>query len=227
VTGPGLVIFDNDGVLVDSERLANTILAELLTEAGLPYTLDEAVRDFMGGSMALMRRSAEEKLGSPLPADLEDRYHRRLFEGFADLQAVKGVAEVLDHLDAAGTPYCLASSGTHERIRTALTAVGFWDRFAGRVYSAEDVAHGKPAPDLFLHAAAGQGIEPARCVVIEDSPLGVAAANAAGMTVLGFAAMTPADKLAGADAVFHEMTALPALLGASPRPPETRAEKPT
>ena len=215
MTRPGLVIFDNDGVLVDSERLANTILAELLTEAGLPYTFDEAVRDFMGGSMVLMRRKAEAQLGSALPADLEDRYHQRLFDGFARLQAVPGVAAVLDHLDADGTPYCVASSGTHRRIRTALTAVGFWGRFEGRVFSSEDVEHGKPAPDLFLHAAAAMDAKPADCVVIEDSPLGVAAANAAGMRVFGYAAMTPVTKLASADATFHQMTALPALLGAA------------
>lgn len=212
VSEPGLVIFDNDGVLVDSERLANTILAELLTEAGLPYTFDEAVRDFMGGSLALMRRLAEAKLGSPLPADLEDRYHQRLFDGFAQLQPVPGVGAVLDRLDAEGTTYCLASSGTHQRIRTALTAVGFWERFEGRIFSSDDVAHGKPAPDLFLHAAATMGVKPPHTVVIEDSPLGVVAANAAGMKVFGFAAMTPEEKLAAADAVFHEMTALPGLL---------------
>jgi len=122
----GLVIFDNDGVLVDSERLANTILAELLTEAGLPYTFEETVRDFMGGSMASMRQKAEAQLGSPLPADLEDRYHQRLFDGFGNLRAIAGVEAVLDHLDDQGVRYCLASSGTHRRIRTALTAVGSW-----------------------------------------------------------------------------------------------------
>ncbi|NOL42281.1 HAD family phosphatase [Kribbella sandramycini] len=207
-----MVIFDNDGVLVDSERLANTILAELLTEAGLPYTFDEAVRDFMGGSMKSMRENAEAQLGRPLPADLEDRYHQRLFDGFAHLQAIEGVEDVLDQLDAAGTPYCLASSGTHRRIRTALTAVGFLDRFAGRIFSAEDVAHGKPAPDLFLHAAASQGVPPADCVVVEDSPLGVAAANAAGMTVFGYAGMTDPAKLATAREVFHKMSSLPGLI---------------
>ena len=211
----GLVIFDNDGVLVDSERLANTILAELLTEAGLPYTFDEAVRDFMGGSMVSMRQKTEAKLGRPLPADLEDRYHQRLFDGFADLRAIEGVGAVLDHLDSIGTPYCLASSGTHRRIRTALTAVGFWERFEGRIFSAEDVEHGKPAPDLFLYAAATLGVKPADCVVVEDSPLGVAAANAAGMKVFGYAAMTDPAKLASADAVFHQMTALPALIEAA------------
>jgi len=208
----GLVIFDNDGVLVDSERLANTILAELLTEAGLPYTFEETVRDFMGGSMASMRQKAEARLGRPLPADLEDHYHRRLFDGFAHLQAITGVETVLDHLDAGGVRYCLASSGTHRRIRTALTAVGFWDRFEGRIFSAEDVAHGKPAPDLFLHAASRMGVKPDDCVVVEDSPLGVAAANAAGMTVFGYAGMTDPAKLSSADAVFHDMAALAELL---------------
>ncbi len=119
---------------------------------------------------------------------------------------------MLDGLDAAGTPYCLASSGTHRRIRTALTTVGFWDRFEGRIFSAEDVAHGKPAPDLFLHAAATMGVVPGDCVVVEDSPLGVAAANAAGMTVFGYAAMTDPAKLTAADEVFHKMTALPELI---------------
>jgi HAD superfamily hydrolase (TIGR01509 family) len=209
------VIFDNDGVLVDSERLANTILAELLTEAGLPYTFDEAVRDFMGGSMVSMRELAEARLGSPLPADLEDRYHQQLFDGFAQLQPVPGVREVLDQLDSEGITYCLASSGTHRRIHTALTAVGFWDRFEGRIFSSEDVQHGKPAPDLFLHAASSMGVKPAECVVVEDSPLGVAAANAAGMKVFGFAAMTAPEKLASADAVFRDMTALPSLISAA------------
>jgi HAD superfamily hydrolase (TIGR01509 family) len=207
-----LVIFDNDGVLVDSERLANTILSELLTEAGLAYTFEETVRDFMGGSMASMRQQAEAKLGTPLPADLEDRYHQRLFDGFAQLQPVPGVRDVLDQLDAEGIVYCLASSGTHRRIHTALTAVGFWDRFEGRIYSSEDVQHGKPAPDLFLYAASSMGVKPADCVVVEDSPLGVAAANAAGMKVFGFAAMTAPEKLASADAVFRQMTALPELI---------------
>lgn len=215
MTGPGLVIFDNDGVLVDSERLANGILSELLTEAGLPYTLEETVRDFMGGSMVSMRQQAEAKLGSPLPLDLEDRYHERLFAGFAHLQPVPGVREVLDQLDAEGITYCLASSGTHRRIHTALTTVGFWDRFEGRIFSSEDVRHGKPAPDLFLHAATTMGVKPVECVVVEDSPLGVAAANAAGMWVFGFAAMTDPAKLSAATAVFHNMTALPELIFAA------------
>jgi HAD superfamily hydrolase (TIGR01509 family) len=123
-----------------------------------------------------------------------------------------GVPAVLDALDQAGTPYCVASSGTHERIRTALTSVGLYKRFESRVFSAQDVEHGKPAPDLFMHAAGSLCIEPARCVVVEDSPLGVEAARAAGMQVIGYAGMTPAERLAGADAVVDTMGALPGLL---------------
>src|SRR3954452_7556478 len=108
-----MVICDNDGVLVDSERLANTILAELLTEAGLPYSFQDTVRDFMGGSMAAMGSKAEARPGRAVPANLEDRYHQRLFDGFSHLQAIEGVEAVLDHLDARGIAYCLASSGTH------------------------------------------------------------------------------------------------------------------
>jgi HAD superfamily hydrolase (TIGR01509 family) len=169
----------------------------------------------MGGSMVSMRIKAEAMLGSALPADLEDRYHQRLFEGFAHLQPVPGVREVLDGLDADGTTYCLASSGTHRRIRTALTTVGFWDRFEGRIFSSEDVEHGKPAPDLFLHAANSMGVKPDDCVVVEDSPLGVAAANAAGMRVFGFAAMTDPEKLVTATAVFRKMSAVPGLIAAA------------
>ena len=212
MTRPKLVIFDNDGVVVDSERLANTILAELLTEAGLPYTLDEAVRDFMGGTLGSMREKAEARLGSALPIDLEDRYHERLFDRFATLQRVPGVTEVLDHLDNMGIPYCLASSGTHERIATALRSVGLWERFEGRIFSADDVEHGKPAPDLFLLAARAMGVTPADSLVVEDSPLGVAAAKAARMKVFGYAAMTPPEKLSSADQAFDDMSELARLI---------------
>jgi HAD superfamily hydrolase (TIGR01509 family) len=215
VRRPELVIFDNDGVLVDSERLANGILAGLLTEAGVPYTLEQAVHEFMGGTMARVRASVEPRLGHALPADFEDRYHERLFEGFARLEPVAGVPEVLDALDAAALAYCVASSGTHERIRTALSAVGLYGRFEGRVFSAHDVEHGKPAPDLFLYAASTMTVDPAGCTVVEDSPLGVEAARAAGMTVVGYAGMTPVERLAAADVVIDKMGALPGLFALS------------
>jgi HAD superfamily hydrolase (TIGR01509 family) len=207
-----LVIFDNDGVLVDSEWHANGILAGLLTEAGLPCTREECIREYMGSSMARVREIAEGRLGRSLPQDLEARYHAQLFDAFrTKLTAMPGVADVLTTLT---TPTCVASSGTHERIQLALTTTGLLKHFRGRIFSAQDVARGKPEPDLFLHAARTLGVRPERCAVIEDSPLGVEAANRAGMTSFGFAKMTPASRLAAATGgVFLSMDELPALLG--------------
>jgi HAD superfamily hydrolase (TIGR01509 family) len=209
--GFDLVIFDNDGVLVDSEWHANGILAGLLTEAGLPCTREECIRDYMGSSMTRVREMAEQRLGAALPADLEDRYHEQLFEAFrTKLTAVPGVTGVLQRLS---TPTCVASSGTHERIRLALTTTGLLAHFDGRIFSAQDVSRGKPAPDLFLHASKTMGVPPARCAVVEDSPLGVEAANRAGMTAFGFARMTPAARLADATGgVFASMDELLPLL---------------
>ena len=206
-----LVIFDNDGVLVDSEWRANGILAGLLTGYGLPCTREECIRDYMGSTMTRVREIAEARLGRALPRDLEDRYHAQLFEVFrTDLTAVPGVTDVLTRLT---TPTCVASSGTHERIRLALTTTGLLKHFDGRIFSAQDVTRGKPEPDLFLHAARVLGVPPARCAVIEDSPLGVEAANRADMTAFGFARMTPAERLRDATGgVFARMDELPALL---------------
>jgi HAD superfamily hydrolase (TIGR01509 family) len=210
-----LVIFDNDGVLVDSERLANGVLADLLTELGEPTTLEESVHRYMGGTLAGVRAAVEPERGTPLPADFEDRYHDALFAAFeSDLAPVPGIGDVLDHLDRQHVSYCVASSGTHDRIRFALKTTGLLDRFPDdRIFSADDVAHGKPAPDLFLHTAARLGADPAGCVVVEDSPNGVRAAKAAGMTVVGYAAMTPAERLGDADVVVSDMRDLPAALG--------------
>jgi HAD superfamily hydrolase (TIGR01509 family) len=196
-----LVIFDNDGVLVDSERLANQVLARLLTELGRPTTFDECVESYLGGTIERVRSLVEKELGGPLPGDFEERYHAGLFAAFdAGLVAVPGVEAVLDGLLEASTPFCVASSGSRERIRRSLRRVGLEDRFEGRAFSAEEVPHGKPAPDLFLHAAARLGADPAATVVVEDSPLGVEAALAAGMRVIGFAALTPPERLAQAAA---------------------------
>jgi HAD superfamily hydrolase (TIGR01509 family) len=207
-----LVVFDNDGVLVDSELLANAVLAELLTDEGRPTTVEGSMDRYLGGSMSRVRSLVESDGGRPLPADFEARYQTVVLHRFRrELQAVPGVAEVIAGLDV---DHCVASSGTHERIRVALATVGLLAAFEGSIYSADDVERGKPAPDLFLHAAAARGARPDRCVVIEDSPTGVAAARAAGMTVLGFARRTPAARLADAHAVFDDMRALPGLLGA-------------
>jgi HAD superfamily hydrolase (TIGR01509 family) len=209
-----LLILDNDGVLVDSEPIANRVLAELLTEYGRPTTYEESVREFMGGTLGRVREIVQPRLGGPLPDDFEDRYHERLYARMrTELTAIQGVVAALDALDACGgLPMCVASSGTHERIETALATVGLLARFAGRIFSAEDVRRGKPYPDLFLHAAERMGAEPARCVVVEDSPPGVAAAKAAGMTVIGYAGLTPAARLAAADIVIERMSELPSTI---------------
>ncbi|WP_225851149.1 HAD family phosphatase [Streptomyces sp. HPF1205] len=209
-----LVIFDNDGVLVDSEPLSNRILADYLTEVGHPTTYEESVRDFMGAAEHRIHDLIRERTGQALPAGFNETLHARVFEAFArELEPVEGVGVVLDKLAADGVAYCLASSGTHERIRVALRKTGLYERFdEERIFSAQDVGRGKPAPDLFLHAAAGMGVPAERCAVIEDSPLGVAAARAAGMDVYGFAAMTPAERLQDATALFASMTELPDLL---------------
>jgi len=206
-----LVIFDCDGVLVDSERLANRVLAELLTEVGLPTTTEESIATYMGLSTASWTALAAEELGAPLPDAVLDRYHAGVYAAFdRELDAVPGVADVVRRLRWRT---CVASSGEHERMRRTLGRTGLHDHFEGRIYSATEVQRGKPHPDLFLHAADRMGVDPGRCVVVEDSPFGVKGAVAAGMTALGYAAMTPAAVLEaeGAEA-FTDMAALPALL---------------
>ncbi|MEU5220147.1 HAD family hydrolase [Streptomyces sp. NPDC020807] len=210
-----LVIFDNDGVLVDSEPISNTILAGYLTELGHPTSYEESIRDYMGSAMHRIHEVIRERTGERLPADFDETFHGRVFAAFQrELEAVAGAADVLKGLAEAGVPYCVASSGSHERIRVGHRKTGLDTWFPEEiVFSAEDVGRGKPAPDLFLHAAARMGVAPERCVVVEDSRLGVRAAVAAGMDVYGFTAMTPAEKLAGASGFFGSMEELPAILG--------------
>ncbi|MFE9144172.1 HAD family hydrolase [Streptomyces tubercidicus] len=219
----GLVIFDNDGVLVDSEPISNRILAGYLTELGHPTSYEDSLRDYMGGAMHRIHEGVLERFGKPLPAEFDEVFYARVFAEFRrSLEPVVGVGEVLEKLAADGVPYCVGSSGSHERIRVALTKTGLLERFEGasgegagaRIFSSQDVGRGKPAPDLFLHAAQEMGVAPERCAVVEDSPLGVRAAVGAGMDVYGFTAMTSAEKLTdeGATAVFAHMAELPALL---------------
>ncbi|EST31562.1 hypothetical protein N566_20585 [Streptomycetaceae bacterium MP113-05] len=209
-----LVIFDNDGVLVDSERIANRVLAAYLTELGHPTTLEESIRNFMGSSIGRIHEVVRRRTGRPLPGAFDDTLHRRTFDAFRrELLPVDGVSGVLDSLESEQVPYCVASSGTHDRIRVSLRKTGLYGRFGeSRIFSAEDVRRGKPAPDLFLHAADVMGVPPERCAVVEDSPLGLRAGLAAGMDVFGYAAMTPPERLAAARARFPEMKALVALL---------------
>ncbi|MEV6385351.1 HAD family hydrolase [Streptomyces sp. NPDC051773] len=209
-----LVIFDNDGVLVDSEPISNRILAEYLTELGHPTSYEESIRDYMGSAMHRIHELVLERTGRTLPGDFDDVFHRRVFTAFErELVAVPGVVPVLEKLVADEVPYCVASSGSHERIRVGHRTTGL-DRWFGDglVFSAQDVGRGKPAPDLFLHAAERMGVAPERCAVVEDSPLGVRAGLAAGMDVYGFTAMTPGEKLAGARGYFSDMGALLDLL---------------
>jgi HAD superfamily hydrolase (TIGR01509 family) len=205
------VIFDCDGVLVDSEEIANSALAELLTEAGLPTTYDQAVEVYRGRSMESVVATASERFGSSLPLDLSERYYTRIKEVFeTDLRPVPGVTDTLKRIDL---PDCVASNGPLHKMETTLRLTGLWDRFKGRIFSADDVAAGKPAPDLFLHAARVMGFDPATTAVVEDSLLGVEAALAAGMKVFAFASHTEPGILAKAGGIpFTDMAQLPELL---------------
>ncbi|OLZ60827.1 hydrolase [Streptomyces sp. IMTB 2501] len=209
-----LVIFDNDGVLVDSEPISNRLLAAYLTELGHPTSYEGAIRDYMGSAMHRIHDLVLERTGQRLPDDFDDVFHARVFAAFErELQPVAGVSGVLEKLAADGVPYCVGSSGSHARIRVGHRTTGLDRWFAEeRIFSSEDVGRGKPAPDLFLYAAERMGVAPERCLVVEDSPLGVQAAVAAGMTVYGFTAMTPAAKLTGADQLFVTMGELADLL---------------
>ncbi|WP_434594422.1 HAD family hydrolase [Streptomyces sp. A5-4] len=209
-----LIIFDNDGVLVDSEPISNNILAGYLTELGHPTSYDDSLRDYMGAAVHRVHDLVQERTGRQLPENFDETLHARIFAAFErELTPVAGVAEVLGKLVADGVPYCVASSGTHERIRVGQLVTGLDEWFEDSwIFSAQDVGHGKPAPDLFLYAAEQMGVPADRCAVVEDSPLGVAAARAAGMDVYGFTAMTPAERLTGATGFFSDMGELQGFL---------------
>ena len=204
-----LVIFDNDGVLVDSEAISSRTLAEVLTELGVPTTPDDSRRDFTGGTLGLIRTLVEARTGRPLAETFEPVYAARLAGRFArELRPNRGVPELLDFLDAAGVATCVASNGTRTRTETALRATGLLERFDGRIFSADGVERPKPAPDLFLHASTVLGVPVDRCLVIEDSPTGIAAGRAAGMYVWAPAGTYPAERLTDADRVSPSMERL-------------------
>jgi HAD superfamily hydrolase (TIGR01509 family) len=211
----GLVVFDCDGVLVDSERLTVGLEARVLTELGWAMSADEVVRRWMGKSSQSQLEDLRARIGDELTRRFDERMKRDLAESFErELTAVEGVADLVDRLHAAGVPTCVASSGTHERMGQTLATTGLLDRFTGRIFSATEVARGKPAPDLFLHAARAMGVDPSACVVVEDSVYGVQAGVAAGMTVYGFAGgLTDRGALAEAGATtFERMSDLTDLL---------------
>jgi HAD superfamily hydrolase (TIGR01509 family) len=225
MTRPALVVFDCDGVLVDTERLTVVVEARVLTELGWPITAQEVVERWMGRSSQAQLADLETHLGAELACEFDTRTTAELHETFErDLTAVDGIVTLLDHLAAEHVATCVASSGTHPRIRRTLGLTGLLERFEGRIFSATDVLHGKPAPDLFLQAATSSGVEPGSCAVIEDSVYGVLAGVAAGMTVYGFAGgLTSGEALADAGAItFDRMVDLIDVLAPAPDPEGSR-----
>lgn len=207
-----LVIFDCDGVLVDSEPITNRVFGEMLHELGIDVTPNEMFDLFVGYSMAQCLEIICQRLGKMPPDDFVQKYYARARAALeVELKSVSGVEEALDQINI---PYCVASSGAHEKMRTTLGITGLLPRFEGKMFSATEVANGKPAPDIFLYAAAKLGVRPSACLVIEDTPPGVSAGVAAGMTVYGYSAETPAQRLlaAGAHRVFDNMGELPRLV---------------
>ncbi|MDJ1137983.1 HAD family hydrolase [Streptomyces iconiensis] len=201
--GAKLVIFDCDGVLVDTERIGPEVVAAMAAEVGWALTPEDVRALFLGTPESYLLEQLRAHATVPVPDSWPAEYQARVAAEFeAAPHTMPGVREVLDALDARGVPYCVASSGAHARIRHSLRATGLWERFTEgsfRVFSTDDVPHGKPAPDLFLHAAAECGAAPEHCLVVEDSPAGVRAALAARIPVLGYTGgPTPAEWLADA-----------------------------
>ncbi len=212
MTRTQLVIFDCDGVLVDSEPVATRTLGQALRELGLDLTQEQIFQHFVGYSLPHVLRVVESMLGRPPPENFLRDLQARTFAAFkTELRAMPGIEEALDRLRV---PFCVASSGDHEKMSTTLGITGLLPRFAGRIFSVTQVARGKPFPDVYLFAARQLGAEPSACVVVEDTPPGVQAGVAAGMTVFGFCAHTPEEKLkaAGAHWTFDDLRRLPEML---------------
>jgi HAD superfamily hydrolase (TIGR01509 family) len=210
-----LLIFDCDGVLIDSEVIAHAAMVDLVTELGRPMTLQESFGIFSGKRLRDALAAAEAWLGAPIPPEASAQAGQRLLKRFR--RELKPIDGVRDAIMALAYPRCVASSSTRERVTLSLEVTGLAPLFGDKVFSADQVEHGKPAPDLFLFAARSCGATPADCIVIEDSVLGVTAARAAGMGAIGFsggghADIHLADKLAvaGADMVIPAMADLPA-----------------
>jgi HAD superfamily hydrolase (TIGR01509 family) len=204
-----LIIFDCDGVLVDSELITNRVFMSLVNELGLTVTLEDMFEQFVGRSMEYCVNLVEDMLGDKVPADFVDTFQQKSKEALeSELKAVPGIESALDAIDI---PFCVASSGSHEKMKTTLGITGLYPRFEGKMFSVTEVEKGKPAPDVFLLAADRFGASPETCAVVEDTPTGVTAGVAAGMTVFGYSALTPAHRLleAGADRVFDTMGKLP------------------
>jgi beta-phosphoglucomutase-like phosphatase (HAD superfamily) len=212
-----LIIFDCDGVLVDSELVSCRAHAETLTRHGYPITADQVLGRFLGVSDREARLSIEAEINRKLPDDFESQVKHATLQFYAgDLRAISYVGEAIA---AIGLPKCVASSGTPEKIRHGLTSAGLFDTLTPHIFSAVQVARGKPAPDLFLFAAEQMKTAPERCLVIEDSVPGVTGGHAAGMTVLGFHGGSHCTtghaellRAAGASVTFDDMRQLPDLI---------------
>ena len=213
VSGYDLVIFDNDGVLIDSAPLALGVVVGLMNEIGWFLTVEEAAELFLGNSLGRATELATER-GFTVPESFTRTFQERFFDSYRlHLQATPGVIDVLEHLTV---PSFAVSGASKHQIALGLGLTGLLHHFDGRIISGDDVAEGKPAPDLFLHAAATLGVAPDRCAVVEDAPAGVDAAHAAGMTVFGYTALTPARFIDHANGgVFVDMAELPDLLNGS------------
>ena len=211
----GLVIFDCDGVLVDSELITNRVFAQMLNELGITVSLEDMFERFVGRSMPQCVEIVTQLLGHPVPRHFVEEYHTR--SATALKSELKAVPDIETILPAMRIPYCVASSGTHEKMHTTLGITGLLPQFRGKMYSVTEVARSKPFPDVFLHAARQQGVMPADCAVIEDTPTGVRAGVAAGMTVFGYCGLTPKQRLieAGAHHTFERMRDLPGLIFAA------------
>ena len=215
MTPPKLVIFDCDGVLVDSEMITNRLLRDDLAGRGMDLPLDQIMRLFVGGTMASVAVKAAE-MGAEIPEGWVDQFYSKMYAGLAQgTPLIEGVAEVLDRLDEAGVPYCVGSNGSLEKMGITLGQhPEVQVRLAGKLYSAHALGVAKPDPGLFLAAARDFGIQPGDCAVIDDSPTGCIAARRAGMRGLGFAEHDDGARLAAEGAeVFHRMADLPELLG--------------
>jgi HAD superfamily hydrolase (TIGR01509 family) len=218
-----LVIFDSDGVLVDSEPIASRVLAEALSEIGYTTSARDAIERYTGISLASVLAKIEAEWGRPLPADFATTLRQRDVAAFkAELEPMEGVAETLEELDRLNVLKCIASSGTPAKLKVTLGVSGLARYFEPHIFSAQMVERGKPAPDLFLFAATRMGARPQDCVVIEDSVAGIRAARAAGMRPFGFIGGGHASpglgamlREAGAAALFAQMTDLPGMLAGS------------
>jgi len=205
-----LIIFDCDGVLVDSERIANRVFAQILErECGLTFTEQQMFDTFVGCSAVRCMEILTDMLGHPPPAHLADQYRNQINHALAkSVEAVKGAETTLANLSAQAIRYCVASGGSHDKMQITLGRTGLLKYLDTKLYSSHDIKRSKPLPDIYLYAAEKMGnTPPNRCLVIEDSPIGVQAGVAAGMTVFGFAELMDGEKLkaAGAMHIFTDM----------------------